>query len=48
EELQKVSAALERLESGSFGVCISCGSAIDQKRLLVHPYADACMDCAST
>jgi RNA polymerase-binding protein DksA len=48
EELQKVSAALERLATGNFGVCITCGSAIDRNRLLVHPYAEACMDCAST
>ncbi|MGI9202768.1 MAG: TraR/DksA family transcriptional regulator [Woeseiaceae bacterium] len=46
EELQKVSAAIERLETGSFGVCVSCGTAIDQKRLVAHPYAEECMDCA--
>ncbi len=46
EELQKISAALERLESGHFGVCISCGTAIDQNRLAAHPYAEQCIDCA--
>lgn len=48
EELTKVSAALERLASGSFGVCVSCGSAIDRNRLVAHPYAEECIDCAST
>ncbi len=47
EELKKVTAALARLESGRFGVCVTCGSAIDRNRLVAHPYAEECIDCAS-
>jgi len=47
EELVKVNAALERLESGEFGVCTECGAAINVQRLEAYPYAEQCMDCAT-
>lgn len=46
EELAKISAALQRLDSGDYGICVECGLPIKQGRLEVHPYADECIDCA--
>jgi DnaK suppressor protein len=46
EELAKISAALHRFETGEFGTCIECGTAIEPARLAAYPYADECIDCA--
>lgn len=47
EELAKVNAALRRLASGEFGICVDCGGEISDQRLDAHPYAEQCMDCAT-
>ncbi|MBT8098702.1 MAG: TraR/DksA family transcriptional regulator [Gammaproteobacteria bacterium] len=46
EELAKISAALQRMDNGDFGICIVCGAEINIKRLRAYPYADECIDCA--
>ena len=46
EELAKISSALQRLESGDYGLCIECGLPISEGRLKVYPYAVECIDCA--
>jgi len=46
EELAKISAAMQRLETGDYGLCVECGLKIDQGRLEVYPYADECIECA--
>ena len=46
DELRKISAALQRLDSGDYGICIACGLPIKEGRLKVYPYADECIDCA--
>lgn len=45
-ELARVSAALERVEAGEYGVCVACGEAIDPRRLDIDPAAARCIDCA--
>jgi len=45
-ELAKVAAALSRMDSGAFGVCIECGEKIKSGRLEAYPYADECIECA--
>lgn len=45
--LQRIEAALVRLESGRFGTCVSCGSKIGQSRLEAIPYVAMCVDCQS-
>jgi DnaK suppressor protein len=37
--------ALERLEQGSYGVCLDCDGEISEKRLQVKPTARLCVDC---
>ena len=46
-ELAKISAALARMDSGDFGICIECGIPIDEGRLKAYPYALECIDCAT-
>lgn len=45
EELQDIEAARARIENGSYGVCIDCGSDIHYQRLLAWPTAKRCYDC---
>lgn len=46
-ELAELDAALERVRSGAYGVCASCGAAIPLERLRLLPAATLCVACAS-
>ena len=46
EELAKISLALQRMDSGDFGICSECGLPIDRNRIEAYPYATECIDCA--
>lgn len=46
-ELQKIAAALRRLEKGEFGYCVRCEEAIALQRLEHDPGASLCIRCAS-
>lgn len=37
--------AIQRIASGNYGVCISCGNLIDKGRLEVVPHARMCVNC---
>ena len=43
--ISKIKDALDRLESGSFGICESCGEEISDKRLKARPVTTLCIDC---
>ncbi len=43
--LQLVREALERIPSKDFGLCQSCGEAIDRKRMDAVPWARYCRSC---
>ena len=43
--LQMVESALGRIQDGSFGHCLSCGDEINEKRLLVVPWTQYCIQC---
>jgi RNA polymerase-binding protein DksA len=43
--LAQVKGALERFADGTYGVCESCGQAIDPARLKALPHAACCLDC---
>ena len=45
-ELEKVEAALRRLDDGTYGTCVSCGNPIAPERLEAIPWAPTCIDCA--
>ena len=38
-------AALERIESGTYGACELCGKQIPRTRLAAIPYASCCVSC---
>ncbi|MBZ5531146.1 MAG: SpoIIE family protein phosphatase [Acidobacteriia bacterium] len=43
--LEQVDKALERVDSGSFGVCEACLGTVEADRLLADPLAKICLDC---
>ena len=45
ETLNKIDAALRRLEEGTYGDCFECGEEIAQARLRALPFAVRCKDC---
>jgi DnaK suppressor protein len=45
--LQRVLAALQSIDDGTYGICIRCGKPIDPRRLDAEPTAMTCMDCLS-
>ena len=46
EHLDRVEAALARLDAGNYGVCEECGKKISDQRLEAMPQAGRCIDCA--
>jgi len=46
DKLQKLEAALQRIEEGTYGVCEACGQAIEPERLGALPTAILCIACA--
>jgi RNA polymerase-binding transcription factor DksA len=43
--LQAIDVALGRLETGGYGVCVSCGQDIPEARLLATPTVQTCIAC---
>ncbi len=40
-----VEGALQRLDTGRYGVCLNCGEPISAKRLKAIPWAEYCLAC---
>ncbi len=45
EHRAQVTAALARLDAGTYGTCVDCGAAISEARLQVRPEAARCVEC---
>jgi DnaK suppressor protein len=45
--LERINAALDRINQGTYGRCVKCGKEIPMERLTVLPYAVMCVPCAS-
>ena len=45
ETLNKIDAALRRLDEGTYGYCFECGDEISEARLRALPFAVRCKDC---
>ena len=43
--LKSVEQALERIETGGFGICLHCEKMIPEKRLNAVPWAALCLHC---
>lgn len=46
-ELQRITAAFKRLETGDYGCCLSCGEIINPLRLKSNLTVTLCIDCAN-
>ena len=44
--LQRIDAALGRIEDGDYGECLECGEPIPPRRLEIDPTATICVPCA--
>ena len=47
DAFDQIAAAIERIEDGSYGRCVTCGIKIPKDRLKALPYAALCIQCAS-
>jgi DnaK suppressor protein len=47
EMLQRITAALKRIDDGEYGVCLKCDERINPRRLEFDPTVRLCVDCAS-
>ncbi len=45
EEIKDIDAALARMHSGDYGLCIDCGAPIPYARLQAYPTAKRCEPC---
>ncbi|ANY19095.1 RNA polymerase-binding transcription factor DksA [Tsuneonella dongtanensis] len=45
-EIESVSRALDRLDKGTYGICVRCGVAVAPARLEARPEAALCIECA--
>ena len=46
EELLAINRALDRMEAGTYGMCIGCGDDISLRCLEIIPYTNLCSQCA--
>lgn len=44
-EVEKIKQAINRIDNGTYGICLSCGAAISPQRLAAVPYAKHCINC---
>ncbi len=47
DEINGIQAALSRVESGTYGLCVDCGDPIGFQRLQAYPSANRCLACQS-
>lgn len=47
DEVGLIRGALDRLNAGTFGICLTCGKPVGEKRLEAVPHATTCISCAS-
>lgn len=45
QQILDIEAALERLDSGEYGICMNCGESIAPRRMEVRPFSRYCIDC---
>ena len=48
DRLERIEAALDRIEQGNYGLCEECGGRIPKARLEVLPDTPYCVKCASS
>lgn len=43
--LKKIEKAIEKIDSGTYGICEACGAEIPIERLEARPVTDLCIEC---
>jgi DnaK suppressor protein len=43
--LIRIEKALQKIETGKYGICEECGAEVGVKRLMIQPLARLCIDC---
>lgn len=43
--ISKMKEAIQRIDTGTYGICTSCGGDISDKRLTARPVTTLCIDC---
>ncbi|MEL0020018.1 MAG: TraR/DksA C4-type zinc finger protein [Rickettsiales bacterium] len=46
DEIQRIDAALARVDADEYGYCLSCGDEIEKKRIELDPAIPTCIGCA--
>jgi DnaK suppressor protein len=46
--VRQLRSAMERLDDGSYGICLQCEEPISPKRLKAVPWAEFCISCQET
>ncbi|MBX3394269.1 MAG: TraR/DksA family transcriptional regulator [Phycisphaerae bacterium] len=44
-QIEDIESAIERIDTGTYGICVDCQKAIPRKRLEVLPFAQRCLEC---
>lgn len=47
DTIGEVDRALARIEAGTYGRCVRCGTGIPEERLELRPFAGTCVACTS-
>ena len=47
DEAGQIQAALDRVNAGTYGICLTCGTPVGEKRLEAISHAATCISCAS-
>ncbi len=45
QEYKRIMQALQKIDDGTYGICIDCGGEISEKRLNSYPNAARCLVC---
>jgi DnaK suppressor protein len=45
DEVRHINEAIERIDSGEYGICAECDEKIAKKRLEILPYSILCVEC---
>jgi len=46
--LDEIEAALTRIHTGTYGICVQCGRRIPSARLQFRPFAPGCVPCSES
>ena len=47
QKIRDIDAALERVDSGEYGICLRCEEEISPRRMEVRPFSRYCVECKS-